>query len=243
MRTPVASLSGGQRQSVAVARAMMGEPKLVMLDEPTAALGVAQTRQVLDLILRLRSAGLGVIVISHNLVDVFEVADRIIVLRLGRNAWRPFAAPRPTREQVVGGDHQRADGVGRRRSGRRATTADGDAASTGRPPPRDRRRRATRGCSRSGAGLAGRWTRFRRRVAQGELGNAPGASSASSSSGSSSRSPNERFLSAGNLTNLVLQIAAMGTISVGIVLVLLLGEIDLSVGVGERPRAPPSWRC
>jgi D-xylose transport system ATP-binding protein len=86
VRQEVASLSGGQRQSVAIARAMLGEPRVVILDEPTAALGVAQTRQVLDLIKRLRDRGLGVVVISHNLVDVFEVADRIIVLRLGRRA-------------------------------------------------------------------------------------------------------------------------------------------------------------
>ncbi len=84
VRTQVASLSGGQRQSIAVARAMMGSPKVVLLDEPTAALGVAQTKQVLELIRRLREQGLGVVVISHNMVDVFSVADRIIVLRLGK---------------------------------------------------------------------------------------------------------------------------------------------------------------
>jgi len=84
VRAPVAELSGGQRQSVAVARSMMGSPRLVLLDEPTAALGVAQTRQVLDLIARLREQGLGVVMISHNLRDVFSVADRIAVLRLGR---------------------------------------------------------------------------------------------------------------------------------------------------------------
>ncbi|HEU4411934.1 MAG TPA: ATP-binding cassette domain-containing protein [Polyangiaceae bacterium] len=83
-RARVGGLSGGQRQSIAVARSMMGEPKVVLLDEPTAALGVAQTRQVLDLIRRLRSQGLGVVVISHNLADVFSVSDRIVVLRLGR---------------------------------------------------------------------------------------------------------------------------------------------------------------
>ncbi|PTL77297.1 ATP-binding cassette domain-containing protein [Vitiosangium sp. GDMCC 1.1324] len=84
VRTQVAALSGGQRQSIAVARAMMGSPRMVLLDEPTAALGVAQTRQVLDLIRRLREQGLGVVVISHNLADVFSVADRITVMRLGR---------------------------------------------------------------------------------------------------------------------------------------------------------------
>jgi D-xylose transport system ATP-binding protein len=86
VRTEVASLSGGQRQAVAIARSLLGEPKMVMLDEPTAALGIVQTAQILKLIQRLRERGLGVIVISHNLADVFQVADRIAVLRLGRVA-------------------------------------------------------------------------------------------------------------------------------------------------------------
>lgn len=86
VRTQVASLSGGQRQTVAIARAMLGEPRLVLLDEPTAALGVAQKAQVLELIRRLKGRGMAVVVISHNLADVFEVADRIVVLRLGRFA-------------------------------------------------------------------------------------------------------------------------------------------------------------
>jgi D-xylose transport system ATP-binding protein len=85
VRQTVATLSGGQRQSVAVARAVMWNSKLVILDEPTAALGVAQTEQVLSLVRRLGEQGLGVILISHNLHDVFETADRITVLRLGRN--------------------------------------------------------------------------------------------------------------------------------------------------------------
>ena len=83
IRQPVVSLSGGQRQSVAVAKAVMWNSKLVMLDEPTAALGVVQTRQVLDLVMRLRDRGLAVMIISHNLNDVFEVADRVAVLYLG----------------------------------------------------------------------------------------------------------------------------------------------------------------
>jgi len=85
VRQPVASLSGGQRQSVAVAKAVLWNSKLVILDEPTAALGVAQTRQVLELVKRLGEQGLAVVLISHNLHDVFEVADRITVLRLGRD--------------------------------------------------------------------------------------------------------------------------------------------------------------
>ena len=84
IRPPVATLSGGQRQAVAVAKAVMWNSRLVMLDEPTAALGVAQTRMVLDLVKRLKDHGLAVMVISHNLNDVFEVADRIAVLHLGR---------------------------------------------------------------------------------------------------------------------------------------------------------------
>jgi D-xylose transport system ATP-binding protein len=86
IRQPVASLSGGQRQSVAVAKAVMSQAKLVIMDEPTAALGVSQTGMVLGLIKRLSGQGVAVLVISHNLVDVFEVADRIAVLYLGRLA-------------------------------------------------------------------------------------------------------------------------------------------------------------
>jgi D-xylose transport system ATP-binding protein len=86
IRQPVASLSGGQRQSVAVAKALINEAKLVIMDEPTAALGVAQTRMVLDLIKTLSGRGVAVLVVSHNLVDVFEVADRIAVLYLGHLA-------------------------------------------------------------------------------------------------------------------------------------------------------------
>jgi ABC-type sugar transport system ATPase subunit len=86
IRQPVASLSGGQRQSVAVAKAVMQAAKLVIMDEPTAALGVAQTQMVLELIKRLSSQGTAVILISHNLNDVFEVADEIAVLYLGQMA-------------------------------------------------------------------------------------------------------------------------------------------------------------
>lgn len=85
VRIPVASLSGGQRQTVAIARSLIGNPKIIILDEPTAALGVAQTAEVLDLIERLRERGLGVVMVSHNMEDVQAVADRIVVLRLGRN--------------------------------------------------------------------------------------------------------------------------------------------------------------
>jgi D-xylose transport system ATP-binding protein len=100
IRQAVATLSGGQRQSVAVARAVMWNSRLVILDEPTAALGVAQTEQVLALVKRLAEQGLGVLLISHNLHDVFETADRIVVLRLGRNAGM-FERDEVTQEAVV----------------------------------------------------------------------------------------------------------------------------------------------
>jgi D-xylose transport system ATP-binding protein len=100
VRTAVERLSGGQRQAVAIARSMLGEPKIVLLDEPTAALGVVQTRQILELIGRLRERGLGVVVISHNLADVFQVADRVAVLRLGRMAAN-FEIAESSQEEVV----------------------------------------------------------------------------------------------------------------------------------------------
>ncbi len=101
MRAEVGMMSGGQRQQVAIARSLLGDPKLVMLDEPTAALGVRQTAQVLALIKRLREQGHAVIVISHNLADVFEVADRIYVLRLGKGVGS-FDAQSVSREEVLG---------------------------------------------------------------------------------------------------------------------------------------------
>jgi D-xylose transport system ATP-binding protein len=100
VRQIVAGLSGGQRQSVAVAKAVMWNSKVVILDEPTAALGVAQTRQVLDLVKRLGEQGLAVVLISHNLHDIFEVADSITVLRLGQNV-AEYKRADVTQTQVV----------------------------------------------------------------------------------------------------------------------------------------------
>ncbi|MDX1437954.1 MAG: ATP-binding cassette domain-containing protein, partial [Anaerolineales bacterium] len=100
VRQQVASLSGGQRQSIAVAKAVMWNTRLVIMDEPTAALGVAQTRQVLDLTRRLADRGLGVVIISHNLHDIFEVSDRITVLRLGQKV-ATFVAKETTEQDVV----------------------------------------------------------------------------------------------------------------------------------------------
>jgi D-xylose transport system ATP-binding protein len=112
LRSEVGTLSGGQRQQVAIARSLLGEPELVILDEPTAALGVRQTAQVLELIKRLREEGHAVVVVTHNLADVFEVADRIYVLRLGREAG-DFNAADTSQEEVVGA----ITGAGRRTSG------------------------------------------------------------------------------------------------------------------------------
>ena len=100
VRQPVATLSGGQRQSVAVARAVLWNNRVVFLDEPTAALGVAQTRQVLDLVERLGEQGLAVVIVSHNLLDVFQVADRITVLRLGRNVG-VYERDKTTEQEIV----------------------------------------------------------------------------------------------------------------------------------------------
>ncbi|MGH1562954.1 ATP-binding cassette domain-containing protein [Mumia sp. DW29H23] len=134
VRIPIASLSGGQRQTVAIARSLVGEPKVVMLDEPTAALGVAQTAEVLNLVERLRARGLGVVLISHNMADVQAVADRIYVLRLGRNG-AEFEIGEVTTEQLVAAitgasDNVVAERAARDRSGApiAATDIDTDAA-------------------------------------------------------------------------------------------------------------------
>ena len=100
VRLPVATLSGGQRQSVAVARAVMWNNRVVFLDEPTAALGVAQTRQVLALVRRLAEQGIAVVIVSHNLTDVFEVANRITVLRLGRKVG-VYEREQTTEQEIV----------------------------------------------------------------------------------------------------------------------------------------------
>jgi D-xylose transport system ATP-binding protein len=97
----VGSLSGGQRQAVAIARSLVTHPRVLILDEPTAALGVVQTAQVLELIGHLREQGLAIVIISHNLDNVFHVADRISVLRLGRHV-ATFDRRTTAREDVVG---------------------------------------------------------------------------------------------------------------------------------------------
>lgn len=118
LRLPVASLSGGQRQTVAIARSLLLKPQVILLDEPTAALGVAQTAEVLDLIERVRERGLGVVMISHNMEDVRAVADRVVVLRLGRNngVFGPDASP----SELVGAITGAVENSVSRRAARRA---------------------------------------------------------------------------------------------------------------------------
>jgi len=119
VRIPVASLSGGQRQTVAISRSLVGDPKVVILDEPTAALGVAQTAQVLELIERLKDRGHAVILITHNLADASAVCDRIVVLRLGRNAG-DFRIGEVSQEDVVAAITGASDNVVARRAARHA---------------------------------------------------------------------------------------------------------------------------
>ena len=126
-RVPVAALSGGQRQTVAIARSLLGEPKVILLDEPTAALGVEQTAEVLNLIERLRERGLGVIMVSHNIEDVQAVADRIAVLRLGRNNG-VFDVRSTSTEQIVAANNRPHHNVG---PGRRAARQAPPSTATG----------------------------------------------------------------------------------------------------------------
>jgi D-xylose transport system ATP-binding protein len=127
VRVPIASLSGGQRQTVAIARSLLVNPRLIMLDEPTAALGVAQTAEVLDLIERVRARGLGVVMISHNMEDVRAVADTIVVLRLGRN--NGTFGPEASNHDLVAAITGATDNVVSRRSARRAAQVRPEADS------------------------------------------------------------------------------------------------------------------
>ena len=185
VRIPVASLSGGQRQTVAIARSLLGEPKVVMLDEPTAALGVAQTAEVLNLVERLRERGLGVILISHNMADVMAVADRVAVLRLGRNngvfdvsqttsqeiiaaitGATDNAVSQRARTSYVGGVAREHHAIDHRSSrARPAGTEELPAAAAGRPAGRapDRLARASAAPCRA----------FTSRLRSGDLGSLP----------------------------------------------------------------------
>ena len=239
VRIPVASLSGGQRQTVAIARSLLGEPKVVMLDEPTAALGVAQTAEVLNLVERLRERGLGVILISHNMADVMAVADRVAVLRLGRNNG-VFDVSQTTSQDIIAAITGATSNPVSRAGG--TSYVGGVLVSTTPSTPeqpggpagieempaavpadlQDERLIASRG-------VRGAVSVFTSRLRSGDLGSLPVVVGLIIIWGVF-QSLNSEFLSARNLVNLALQSAAVGTIAIGIVLVLLLGEIDLSIG-------------
>ena len=219
IRQPVASLSGGQRQSVAVAKAVQWNSRLVILDEPTAALGVAQTRQVLELVKRLAEQGLAVVLVSHNLHDIFEVATRITVLRLGRDV----------------GVYDRAVDEHSRRSSPRSPRVSPRRSRGHRDP---RRRAVSSGADVVAPGIeAPDWAR----PSKPDSGSARRATSDPGTS-ASCRSSSARssivayfaftatnFFTAANFVNVILQMAGTTMIAFGVVFVLLLGEIDLSI--------------
>ena len=205
---------------MAIARSLLGDPSVVLLDEPTAALGVAQTQQVLNLIHTLRERGLGVVVISHNLADVFEVADRIVVLRLGKRV-ATFDVRDASQRGRRGRDHRRRV----RRGGReRECDMSENAQTPGVPAPKPAAQDSPAD-TRPGGPLRS----LGRMIAEGRAGSLL-VILMIAAIWMFFQFANSNFLTAANLTNLMLQIAAVATISIGVVLVLLLGEIDLSVG-------------
>ncbi len=243
IRQPVASLSGGQRQSVAIAKAVLWNSQLVIMDEPTAALGVAQTAMVLDLVRRLADRGLAVLSISHNMNDVFQVADRIAVLQLGRMvAVRPAAEldrqivvdlmttgsvepvadnGRPTaahEREATDGQDRRACTVGpdRRRpvTGRRGRAGQADLAVAPESVANSLGE-YLRGWLGAGPRRRERCAARRRRPAA-HLHPLP--------------DPQPHFLTAGNLVNLLIQGAVYMLLAMAEIFALLLGEIDLSIG-------------
>jgi D-xylose transport system ATP-binding protein len=135
VRIAVASLSGGQRQTVAIARSLIGDPRVVILDEPTAALGVAQTAEVLNLIERLRERGLGVVLISHNMADVQAVGDRVVVLRLGRNNG-DFRVPDVSYEEIISAITGATDNVVTQRAQAHSAAAAVDTSEVTREAPK-----------------------------------------------------------------------------------------------------------
>ena len=233
VRIAIASLSGGQRQTVAIARSLVGDPKVVMLDEPTAALGVAQTAEVLNLVERLRGRGLGVVLISHNMADVQAVADRIYVLRLGKQ--RRGVLDRRRHHRAARRRHHRRlrqRGVATRRA--RGRTARPGGHHPGRPD-HGRAGRMSTSLDRSDERLTvdssprALLDGFLRRIRSGDLGMMP-VIIGLIVIWIVFYTQNSRFLSSRNLVELSLDSATIGMISIGVVLVLLLGEIDLSIG-------------
>jgi D-xylose transport system permease protein len=237
VREPVASLSGGQRQSIAVAKAVMWNSKLVILDEPTAALGVAQTRQVLDLVRRLADQGLAVIMISHNLNDVFAVADRLAVLRLGKLVAAGDASqfdPQMAVELMTLGQTSRTPDRSSRlaaeeiydRGHKGNETADEAPAASARPGIAGK---ASQAAAARGSSL---WDYFRAqwaRVLAGQSGVLP-VVIGTIIIAAVFQSQNPNFLTPGNLVNLLVQASVFMLIGMGEACVLLLAETDLSLG-------------
>ncbi|VFS28145.1 Xylose transport system permease protein xylH [Serratia liquefaciens] len=228
VREPVASLSGGQRQTVAIARSLLLNPKIIMLDEPTAALGVAQTAEVLNLIERVRERGLGVIIISHNMEDVRAVADRIVVLRLGRNKgiftpmlliriWSPRSPARRKTPSHAGLNVNHSQRLPERCNFMNSKTASHTALDRS-----DER-------VRHDEGLFGALRAQITRIKTGDLGTAPVIAGVIVIS-LVFTFLNPVYIAPNNLVNLLFDCATVGFISLGIVCVLMLGEIDLSVG-------------
>lgn len=240
IRQPVASLSGGQRQSVAIAKSVLWNAKLVIMDEPTAALGVAQTAMVLDLVRRLADRGHAALIISHNMNDVFEVADRIAVLYLGR-----MAAIRPAAELdrqlavelMTTGTSSRLTPRRRLPAGRADTVSKIDEPTPGRPAPPSEELSdvAARQAELAVPAelVAGSATEYLKssvsRLKAGEAGILPVVGGLILIS-ILFQSLNSNFLTAQNLVNLLVQAAVFALLGMGEVFVLLLGEIDLSIG-------------
>ncbi|NUP75867.1 MAG: ATP-binding cassette domain-containing protein [Sinomonas sp.] len=240
IRQPVASLSGGQRQSVSIAKSVLWNSKLVIMDEPTAALGVAQTEVVLRLIRQLADRGVAVIVVSHNMNDVFEVADRIAVLHLGR-----LVEVRPVREldrQIV--VDLMTTGVSERTTRELAPPAQpqhltapsaGPLPSTAAPPDEPTTEAARRDAALAlnpditATSLPEYFRAAFARVRGGESGVLPVLAGLVLIS-VLFQSLNPNFLTPGNLVNLLIQGSVFMMLAMGQVFVLLLGEIDLSIG-------------
>ena len=214
IRQPVATLSGGQRQSVAVARAVMWNSRLVILDEPTAALGVSQTEQVLAARRALAEQGLAVILISHNLHDIFEVGDRITVLRLGRDIG-VYERAKTTQEEVVHAITAGSSDQGLRHPGDRERRRRHDADATALPVEAEQQSYWERAAPQRPHGQPRQRARHRRaRVRRPLLRPRPRRTASPRSTSS----------------NLIGQLAGTCMLAYGVVFVLLIGEIDLSIG-------------
>ncbi|WJV65972.1 ATP-binding cassette domain-containing protein [Pectobacteriaceae bacterium CE70] len=226
IRQPVASLSGGQRQSIAVAKAVMWNSKLVILDEPTAALGVAQTGQVLELVRRLADQGLAVLMISHNLNDVFAVADRIAVLRLGQMVGEGPAKSFDTQRVVELMTTGQSDHL---------VTANAKSSAAPSIAVENAKRQASQAHAAAvignteadtlGSYLKAVWAK----VLAGQSGVLP-VLLGMILIAAIFQTQNDKFLSSGNLVNLLVQGAVFMLIGMGEVFILILGEIDLSLG-------------